>query len=454
MNNCNCQTPGTVVAPNFNTASACATPPTQLRTVTIPKSQGGDGKNEPYAPQLGAYRNTVVVYLKTQAVYIYDVNGVYTSLTGTDWGTEIAQITDELSQMGMTLETTAANLDKEVQDRIAANTALSNQLTALSNSLTTETQARTTADTQLQEQISAAQTQLNQIGTKVDAQGEILTADVAALQTNINQLANKEAEDVADLQENINKNATDIAALQAGAGSESEAFTKELVLDLAVAEPLANQVNLTATMGNLGTDETTTTTLSLPVASAEQAGILTADDYAKLDAAEAGGITWDEVSNWLATGWDTQQSLSVSAGYQLSLRGKDNTGLQTARSISLPNATTTTNGAMSATDKTKLNGLPSKIIIGRLTPAIGDGVEGEAKATFGYTFTSKPVVFIQPEFTDTTSTTTTPGAYPDLWVSDITTTGFTLDYDNNTGKNWNTGTDPRTMYVQYIAIGN
>lgn len=284
MNNCNCQTPGTVVAPNYNKASSCVTPPTQLRTVTIPKTQGGDGKNEPYAPQLGAYRNTIVVYQKNGAVYLYDVNGIYTDLTGTDWGAEIAQIAEELSQMSTTLESTTASLNKEIQDRIAANTALSNQLTALSNSLATETTDRTTADTQLQEQISAAQTQLNQIGTKVDSQGESLTADVAALQTNINNLANKEAEDVADLQANINQNASDIAALQAGAGGESEAFAKELVLDLAAAEPTANAVTLTATMGNLGTDITTSTYINLPVASATQAGILTADDYAALQA--------------------------------------------------------------------------------------------------------------------------------------------------------------------------
>lgn len=295
MNNCNCQTPGTVVAPNYNKASSCVTPPTQLRTVTIPKAQGGDGKNEPYAPQLGAYQNTIVIYQKTGSVYLYDINGVYTNLTGTDWGTEIAQIADELSQMGMTLESITANLDKEVQDRIAANTALSNQLTELSDNLTMETTDRTTADTELQEQISAAQTQLNQIGAKVDVQGESLTADVAALQTNINQLANKEAEDVADLQESINKNATDIAALQAGAGGESEAFAKAVVLDVAAAEATANQVSLTVTTGNLGTDQTTETDVNLPVASTTQAGILTAEQYEAIQ----GLFSYDEATKTL-----------------------------------------------------------------------------------------------------------------------------------------------------------
>lgn len=281
MNNCNC-TPGVTTAPNYNTASSCVTPPTQLRTVTIPKAQGGDGEHDPYAPQLGAYQNTIVIYKKTGSVYIYDVNGVYTNLTGTDYASEILSIQEELEQMGTTLQTTAANLDKEVQDRIAADTELTNQLQALSTALATETTNREGADSNLQDQITAAQTQLNQIGTKVDAQGESLTADVTALQTNINQLANKEAEDVADLQANINQNASDIAALQAGAGGESAAFAKELVLDIAAAEPTANAVTLTATMGNLGTDQTTETDINLPTVSATQAGVLTADDYAAI----------------------------------------------------------------------------------------------------------------------------------------------------------------------------
>lgn len=285
MNNCNC-TPGVTVAPNYNTASSCVTPPTQLRTVTIPATQGGDGEHDPYAPQLGAYQNTIVIYKKTGSVYLYDVNGVYTNLTGTDYAATILELQEQVEAQGQQLTSLSAELSQEISTRTNADAELNAKFASLNNALAAETQNRTEADSQLQQQITAAQTQLNEFGTKLDGQAEDIATDVANLQANINQLANKEAEDVADLQTNINKNAADIAALQAGVGGDTEAFGKELVLSLGVADSSANAVTLTATMGNLGTDQTTETDINLPVASATQAGILTADGWAEL--AESG----------------------------------------------------------------------------------------------------------------------------------------------------------------------
>lgn len=306
MNNCNCN-PGVTVAPNYNTASSCVTPPTQLRTVTIPAAQGGDGEHDPYAPQLGAYQNTIVIYKKTGSVYLYDVNGVYTNLTGTDYAATILELQEQVEAQGQQLTSLSEQLSQEILTRTNADAELNTQIQNLSTALSTETTNRETADDQLQQQITSAQTQLNEFGTKLDAQAESIATDVANLQANINQLANKEAEDVADLQANINQNATDIAALQAGAGGDTEAFGKELVLALAATAPSANAVTLTATMGNLGTDQTTETDINLPIASATQAGILTADAWAEL--AESGS----SVEVVQATGTSTTAVMSQDA---------------------------------------------------------------------------------------------------------------------------------------------
>lgn len=92
MSNCNCQHGANIPAPLYNTASTCKLDSAcecGLCTVTIPVNKGTDAAGQPYAPQLGAWTNTIVVYAATGAVYIYDSNGIYTKIGGSGSGTPI-----------------------------------------------------------------------------------------------------------------------------------------------------------------------------------------------------------------------------------------------------------------------------------------------------------------------------------------------------------------------------
>lgn len=50
----------------------------RIKTVTLPASAGTDEEGQPYAPKLGAYTNSIVVYQANGATYIYDSRGIYT----------------------------------------------------------------------------------------------------------------------------------------------------------------------------------------------------------------------------------------------------------------------------------------------------------------------------------------------------------------------------------------
>lgn len=285
MKNCSKCYPGVVAAPDYNSVSACEQPPTQLETVKIPKNKGGDGPNDLYAPKLGAWQNTIVYYEKTGSVYLYDVNGVYTNLTGTDYASIIADLQQTAADQAQQLQSLDEGLTDEKNSRTQADANLSSSIGTLMQNLDQETTIRKEADEGLASQIAGFNTQLNDIGAQVDENTADIKADVTALQTNINQLANKEADDVADLQTNINANANAIANLEATVGGEAGSFSKELVLDLA-AEASVNSVTLTATKGNLGASDTTTEDIALPVASETQAGVLSAADYAAFQEAQ------------------------------------------------------------------------------------------------------------------------------------------------------------------------
>lgn len=277
--NCSNCGAGVTSAPEYNTASACGNPPTQLRTVTIPKNKGGDGKNDPYAPQLGAWQNTVVVYQKTGSVYLYDVNGVYTNLTGTDYASEILAMQDDITNLQAETSNLNQSIATEVLQRREADSNLQSNINAVSQALATEATNRADADTSLSQQITAIQTQVNQIGSETDEMTKALAADVAALQTNINAEVNARTEADTELQTNINANANAIAALQTAVGGENSGLTKSVLYTLGASTDVST-VTLSTTSGALNNPDPTVTDIALPVASATQAGVLNAATYA------------------------------------------------------------------------------------------------------------------------------------------------------------------------------
>lgn len=95
MKNCNCnQNCGGGVVPTPNPyPGSCNCKPARitLKTKTIPANLGGpDGA---YAPKPGAEYDTVVIYLATNDIYLYDSNGVFTQIF---YG-KVLEMSDELA---------------------------------------------------------------------------------------------------------------------------------------------------------------------------------------------------------------------------------------------------------------------------------------------------------------------------------------------------------------------
>lgn len=70
---------GVVVLPCSPKCGA-TNPANFIRTVRISANNGTDEAGQPYAPQTGAYINTIVEYLANGAVYFYDSQGVFTQM--------------------------------------------------------------------------------------------------------------------------------------------------------------------------------------------------------------------------------------------------------------------------------------------------------------------------------------------------------------------------------------
>lgn len=105
MNNCNCT--------NNNPEPRCLPNPKPcriaLRTVVLPANLGSNAEGAPYAPALGKYYNTVVLYQANGSVYLYDSNGVYTQIEPDNYAELVAKV-------GGLEEALAALQEKEQSD--------------------------------------------------------------------------------------------------------------------------------------------------------------------------------------------------------------------------------------------------------------------------------------------------------------------------------------------------
>lgn len=223
MNNCNCK-PGTVpAAPIYNKASACGEPACSLHTVVIPKSKGSDAPGQPNAPIVGGYKNMIVIYESTGSVYLFDEQGIYTSLTGEQLLVAIDALQKQVDasttqvasmQSALTTEITArqnadtdlqaliqmlqTKLNNETIARETGDSTLQNNLTALearvnamSGGSSTEEEERKAADAELQAQIDTLQTQLETETTAREEVDNTLTSNIADLQTSVSDLNTK-----------------------------------------------------------------------------------------------------------------------------------------------------------------------------------------------------------------------------------------------------------------------
>lgn len=188
MNSCNCEA-GVVASPApYNRATNCQNPPTQLTTVVIPVSDGGDGEHDPYAPKLGAWQNKIVVYQKTGSVYLYDVNGVYTNLTGESLAQVIDQLQQQLDALSTTVMGVQVSVATETSNRQAAVAELHASIQALQAALASEASSREAEDTSLAQQIANLSATSGDVGTALTAETQAREQADRALQTAVSEL--------------------------------------------------------------------------------------------------------------------------------------------------------------------------------------------------------------------------------------------------------------------------
>lgn len=280
MNNRICEA-GVTAAPAYNKATACGGEPTQLATVTIPAYQGGDGPNDPFKPTLGAWQNTIVFYAKNQAVYLYDVNGVFTNLTGTDWGTQIANAMEQISSLSTQLDDLTTKLDSEITNLQSAQTAQANSITALANQVTTDNTNLSNAIANLTSELTSTSADVQGLSAGLATETTNRSEADATLQSNLDTEVADRASAVTELQAQITANADSISALEAATGGEASPLTKYVIYTLDTSTDVST-VNLDVTGGALNETTTQTQSVALPVASETQAGVLNASMYTTL----------------------------------------------------------------------------------------------------------------------------------------------------------------------------
>lgn len=427
MNNCNCNqnhgagvVPGPCISRNCGATKRCGL----FNTEVLPVSVGTDAEGQPYAPKFGAYYNTIVQYLANGAVYFYDSKGIYTKIV-------------------------------ENGNFINITEALNNEITARQN-----------GDEELRQAIAQ-------------------TAEL--LQTNINQLYNKEAEDVTNLQTNINTEVERAkkaeAALSTGLNDEnSRAYNAEQALESAKQDTLVSGTNIKTINGesilgegdmtiagggadylyqytlsadnlnqllyNVTTDSSVVirgnvvekgdeesganiSLTTLPVATSLKAGVMSAADKAKLDSL-SGGSTPENLT-WVVGGNDdTPKQVSIvsatfntapSLGLSIPYFDYSDNEVKTGNIDVFPFATTDRAGLMSASDKTKLDGLSASTNltsvptasysadnvnlafgdeIVELTPAVGTTGGANSKAGIMSSFQASQLAALAEAYKDTT----------------------------------------------------
>lgn len=222
---------------------------------TMIDSARGD-ETGPEAPYKGKFRNTLVVYEATGAIYLFSSDGNFTFL-----GYGFSQITHEEVERLISIAIGAeAILREEADDR------LDGKIDGVAYDLGGEITARQDADIALSGRIDSADSAITAevtratnaeaaLGGRIDTVSGAVTAEATARET-------------ADTNLQTQITATD------------NAINKTVITDLAIDPNTSTTVvELDATKTNIKTSVTTTDDIPLPVASATQAGVMNAATF-------------------------------------------------------------------------------------------------------------------------------------------------------------------------------
>lgn len=211
--------------------------------------EGSSIDNPPY---IGQYKNVLLVYKGDGARFLFSSDGIPTSLAGDGAGeVEYNNILNRPRYAGETItsSTNIPDVDEavsvETAERTAADDALQDIITGVSDDLANEAYERAEEDRGIQGGLEAEAT------------------------------AREEADDTLD-----RKIDQEVATLSGGISALDTAINRDVVTDISIpATASTTSVELSETKTNLKTASSVTTTLPLPVASSTQAGVMNKATY-------------------------------------------------------------------------------------------------------------------------------------------------------------------------------
>lgn len=250
----------------------------------------------PEAPYVGKFRNTLVVYEASDAIYLFSSDGNFTFL-----GYGFSQMTEEAVRRLITEAVGAeARIREDADDALGGRigtveSGLSEEISARTNAdnvlrenIATETSARTAADEALSASIATEETARinadNALSASIAAEATARDNADTLLRNAIDaEISNRIAADTT-LQNNITAETTARGSadvnLQNQITATDTAINKTVITDL-VVDPTTSTtvVELDATKTNIKTSTTATDSIPLPVASATQAGVMNAATF-------------------------------------------------------------------------------------------------------------------------------------------------------------------------------
>ena len=234
-----------------------------ITIVVIPESLGDDSQGSTYAPEIGAYTNTVVKYLANGYVYIYDKKGNYTMVADSD-------VVDIAVDKKLDIKSTNA-----VENRVI--TAAINELTT---GLKDEIQARKDADDEIISDLSELDKSLAKVA-KTGEYSDLLNkpvVDTALSTTSKNAVENRAIATALDAEKNARIAADN--GLRDDINAATTAINKDVVTDVDLDPTISTtDVKVNSTKTNLKTGSTATESFTLPVASSTQAGVINSATY-------------------------------------------------------------------------------------------------------------------------------------------------------------------------------
>ena len=232
-----CNTPGVIEITN-------PTETVMFYRVDIPASEGDDISNP---PTNGRYKNILLVYEANNHAYLYNSVGIPTRLYGS---TSFDEILDRPKYAGneMTSQTDIPDVEATVEAEANAREA----------AVEAEANAREAADELLQtainNEVSKRQENVSELSNRIDAEEDARTQADTAISDDLEQ---------------------EIADRTAGDTNIETAIDKIVVTDFSLnSTPSTTSIKLNGAKENILTGATSSSSITLPVASATQAGVM------------------------------------------------------------------------------------------------------------------------------------------------------------------------------------